>query len=406
VLSEIPRKGPAKQARSFGRLGLGLAWTVLASCSFDAETPAPYLAAPSAAGICGSTESLLPKLFDFVREHELDPLRAVIEARLLPTAERPAPDPSLRGLLDALVRLATGLGLERTLNAAEIASRNQTLQQLKPLLLLILRYVHGDVDGHPHFEAAGAGSTLFRTCDADNLLTAGEAVLRLPSQADPQVRWLAALSKDLAALIEEPSLTPFLETFRQDAQMGRPAILSLLNQIALFLTDETFDISRVKTLLESAVYPAVSNALRAKIEVLVGRLEEVTRPEVDVLRPLQRAIRCLNAQPETRAALFGLIYDLVTTPEVKLSELLATLDGLVTPERSSEVLDFVADLVKVLRQDRVAQKEILGFLAILFEEQNAKAVTPALLHAVEADLLGEVSDGIVRILGGCGRSLP
>ena len=62
--------------------------------------------------------------------------------------------------------------------------------------------------------------------------------------------------------------------------------------------------------------------------------------------------------------------------------------------------------MKVLRQDRVAQKEILGFLAILFEEQNAKAVTPALLHAVEADLLGEVSDGIVRILGGCGRSLP
>jgi hypothetical protein len=360
----------------------------LASCSFDAETPAPYLAAPTAAGICGSTETLLPKLFDFVRAQELDPLRDVIEARLLPTAERPAPVPSLRGLLDALVRLATGLGLERTLDAATIASRNQTLQQLKPLLLLLLRYVHGDVDGRPHFEAAGAGSTLFRTCDADNLLTAIEAVLRLPSQEDPKVRWLAALSKDLAALIEEPSLTPFLETFQKDAETGRPAILSLLNQIALFLTDERFDIARVKTLLESAVYPAVSNGLRAKIEVLVGRLEEVTRPEVDVLRPLQRAIRCLNAQPEARTAL------------------LATLDGLVTPERSTEVLDFVADLVKVLRQDRVAQQEILGFLAILFEVDNAKAIAPALLHAVERDLLGEISDGIVRILGGCGRSLP
>jgi len=391
--------------RGLHSVGAGLAFCLLASCSLDVETPAPYLAAPTAAGICGSTETLLPKLFDFVRAHELDPLRDIIEARLLPTAERPAPVPSLRGLLEALVRLATGLGLERTLDAATIASRNQTLQQLKPLLLLLLRYVHGDVDGRPHFEAAGAGSTLFRTCDADNLLTAIEAVLRLPSQEDPKVRWLAALSKDLAALIEEPSLTPFLETFQKDAEMGRPAILSLLNQIALFLTDEGFDIARVKTLLESAVYPAVSNTLRAKIEVLVGRLEEATRPEVEVLRPLQRAIRCLNAQPEARTALFGLIYDLLTTRELELSGLLATLDGLVTPERSSEVLDFVADLVKVLRQDRVAQQEILGFLAILFEVDNAKAVAPALLHAVEADLLGEISDGIVRILGGCGRSL-
>ncbi|MFO0724557.1 MAG: hypothetical protein U1E65_12290 [Myxococcota bacterium] len=386
------------------RLASAALIVAVAACSFDSETPAPYLASPDTVGVCGSTETLFPKLLGFVRDNKLAPLKSIIESRLIPSATTPTPDPSLRALIEAVVRLATGLGLERAVTAVEIADRNETLHQLKPLLLVILRYVTGDLDTHPHYEAAQAGSVLFRTCDADNLLTAIESVLRLPSKDDPHTRWIAALSKDLAAIIEDPTLTPFLTSFQKEGQMGRPAILALLAQLTTYFDDPTFDIQRIRTLLESAVYPAISNELRAKIEKIVDRLAEGTRPEAQILAPLQRAIHCLNTQAPERAALFGLVYDLVASPDVQLSSLLMTLDGLVSPDRASELLDFLADLIHVLREDRVAQKEILGFLSVLFEDKNAALVAPVLLEMVEDDLLGELSDGVVKILNGCGRS--
>lgn len=375
-----------------GMLGAG-------ACSFDTDRPAPYVPPPNVPGPCGDTESLFPKLLALVRDGRVEPLRRVIEARLVP--DGPSADPSLRSLLGALIQLAGGLGLERTAATATTALASQALVDLKPLVMVALRFTGGQSDGVPRWPATEAIASLVERCDAEPLLTALEGILRLRSPADGDRRWLAVFGKSVSALIQDPTLEPFLVGFEQDAQRGRPAIIALLDQIITFLADEEFGIDRVRTLLESAVYPAVSDPLRLEIERLVDLLAIATDPQSGVLAPLQGALRCLNRRVEDRHELVGFIYDLLTSDAVDLPTVLSSIDGLVSESESDRLLDFAADLVRVLRQDPEAREPLFALAVVVLRRPEVAQVWPALIDVVDAGVLGELTDGVARLLNRC-----
>lgn len=372
------------------------------ACNLDTDRPAPYAPPPARPGACGTTETLFPKLLDFLREDRFLPLREVIQSRLLPNEEEPAPDPSLRALLGALVRLVTGLGLDRAQRVVELIEAGELETKLSPLLVTVLAHLDGRLDGRTHYEAADAAALFIRRCNPDHLLTAIIELLRFESPSH-QKPWITAVLEELAPLLREPALQPFLTTFEQSAERGRPAIISLLVQIMIFVADDSFAIERVETLLESAVYPVVSVELRLRIERLVLLLEEATSRDAGILVPLQNAVRCGLMYPEQRDALLGFAYDLVASGEVGLVEVLDTTIGLVSAEGARAQLGLLADVVQVVRDDLVIRDDLRELAAILLSTPEVEKSVPVLIELLESGVAAELFDAMARLLGGCGR---
>src|SRR5262249_11313884 len=152
------------------------------------------------------------------------PLTRVIETRLAPTDENPHPDPSLRILIGDLVRLVRGLGLDRTELVVEFVRKGDFESQVGPLASTILKFMDGRLDHRKHYEAGDAAAVFLRHCDPDHLLLGTEGFLRLKSPSHHNIPWLLALMQDAEPLIADPSLRPFLDTFQEQAERGRPAI--------------------------------------------------------------------------------------------------------------------------------------------------------------------------------------
>jgi hypothetical protein len=375
---------------------------LLAGCNLDTSRDAPYAAPPGEPGPCGTTEAALPKLLAFVEGGKLEPLREVLVRRLVPNEASPAPDPSLRIVLNALVRLIAQLGLEKTQDIAAVAARSDLEREVAPLIVLLLEFVDGRLDGLDHYAAVEAAGTFVRVCDPDHLLSAVELLLRLqsPSRGRP---WIVAVLEALAPIVESPELAPFLEGFERNAERGRPAILSLLVQIMSFVAGDAFAVSRVETLLESAVYPIVGPELEAQVEELVFLLGEATAPEAGVLEPLQEAMRCGMQHGMERDELLGLAYDLIATEEIGLSTIVTATSGVLDGEGLLVELSLFADTVRVVRSDLGIRDDLRDLLVLLLEEPEAARVVPVLIDLFEAGVVAELLEVLVLVLDGCGR---
>lgn len=384
-----------------------LPWLLLfaPSCSFDTEAPAPYVAPPRAAGACGTTETLLPKLLVAVKEDELAPLRTVVERRLIPSESNPRPDPSLRTLLGAVVKLISGLGLDLTVKTASVATQSPAIKELTPLIVAALQFTAGQNGGTPHYQATDAAALFIRQCNADHLLTAAESLLRLrsPPGSGPAVGrpWLAVVGDELRGLVEDPALVPFLDTFERDAKRGRPAIVALLVQIMTFVADDNFDISRVRTLLESVVYPLVNEALRMKLERLLALLDEATGREAGIFLPLQRAVKCGMDHPPERDELLGFAFDLITDESIGLDRLLMSVEGLASDRDAEKNLVQIAEVISVLRKDVAARDDILALVALVLSRPDVELLLPMGIELLQQGVVGELFDAVTTLLGDC-----
>jgi len=382
--------------RAAGALAL-----VMIGCSADTDEPAPFTDPPIKAGACGTTESLLPKLFTFVREDRVAPLRTFIQDHLLPSEENPRPDPSLRTLLDALVKVIVNLGLSETAETAKLVASSRSLGNLEPLILTALNFTTGELDGTPHWSAMDAGAHFVRRCNADHLLTAIKSLLLLQSTSEPDRLWLSVVLDGVFELIEDPFFEPFLETFEQNTETGRPAIISIFVQVMGFLAQDDFQISRVETLLESVVYPLVNEDLRKRLQRLVDLLGEATSEEAGIFLPLQRAVRCGMDHPPERNELIGFAYDLVVSEQVGLQEVLASVEGLVSEDDTEVLLNQLANLIDGIGEDVRARDDLLELVAMLLSTPDSALLFPTLIELIERDVVSEAFDAVAEVLGGC-----
>jgi hypothetical protein len=334
-----------------------------------------------------------------VEADRFEPLRAFIEARLVPGPEGPTAGPSLRSAVRALLDLVSQLGVMRTRQVLEAVRDPEVEGALAPLALAILRIVEGQVDGVERYEVTDAASRFVRTCDPDNLLGALEALLRLESRVEPGRPWIAVVFGRLEAILADPTAVPFLESFEREAARGRPAVVGLMARVMSFLALEVDPVPRVETLLESAVYPLVSAALEAKIRALLEVLGEATTPRAGVYGPLRGAMQCGNRQPGARDVLLGFLFDLAVTAELGVR---GVLEGAAAFSSSSELeLALLADLLAAVRADVGARDELRSLLALVLEAEPAASVLPVLLELVEAGVLAELVDAAVQLLEGC-----
>lgn len=376
------------------RLATALVFIALTSCSFDTDRSAPHVQSAIAAGACGTTETLLPKLFLFLREDRFEPLRRVLEKNY--------DDNGLRTLIGAVVRLVSGLGLDRTDLVLEAANKTEVEEKLAPLLVSMLEFMDGRTDNQSRYAAADAAAVFVRRCDPDYLMTAVEGVLRLqsPSHGKP---WLTALLDESRPLLADPTLQPFLDSFERNAETGKPAVVALVVQIMIFLADDNFAIERVETLLESAVYPLVSPELRVKIEALVAMLDEATRPEAQILIPIQGAVRCGLMHTAERDAVIGFLYDLVASPELGLESILETTSALVGDDGAKNELSLLADTVAIIRDDPKVSDDLRELLATLLSVPDVELTVPVLIELIREEVAGEMLQAVAKLLGGCGR---
>jgi hypothetical protein len=373
----------------------------LGACSADTDRAAPYLAPPNQPGPCGTTATLFPKLLDFLNAGRFARLKAVIERRLVPAPGQPAPDLSVRTLLDAIVRLLQTIGLSQTANTAGLLAKEKALHDAKPLFLTALRFTAGQIDGQDRYDATTAAGTLLSSCDSDALLGVAQAVLRLESPSAHKL-WLAALSDALVPLLDDPTLKPFLDNFMQNSTKGRPAVIEFLAQIVGLLTNDGFQISQVETALQSAVYPSVSDALKAKIEALVTVIGEATTPEAGIRMPIETVARCMQAHSQERDLLLAWIYDLVTNPAVGLNNVLASARMLVTDTEAANVQTDFADFFAALRADTQSRGSLVQLVATFISKPDVADGLPVVIDLVQAGVLGELLHAVLTLLeNGC-----
>lgn len=383
--------------------GVGLITLAMMGCGVDSSAEAPYLAPTTELGVCGSTADLFPRLTAFVGRGDYEPLRRVVQDQLQPSEQNPTPDPSWRSVVSALLSLLRQLGLDEAAIVATIASDGEVEDQLSPLLSVVLEFMDGRLDGADRYDAAEAGAFFVDRCDASYLLASVEGVLRLqsPSTSKP---WVVALLDGLTPLLNNPTLRPFLTSFEEGGEAGRPAIVSVLRQIMAFLADEDFEISRVETLLESVVYPLADETLEADIKALVVLFEEVTDPNLDVYLPLQEAMRCGMRYGAPRDELLGFVYDLAVSPEVGLDKVFEAV-GVLRLDVVVSQLDLLADVVQVMRQDRAVQDELRALLILFLSRPAVEQVVPVFIGLIEDEIVTELLSAVVTLLEGCGRDV-
>lgn len=380
---------------------LALVSSTQVACSLDTDRPAPTVASPTQQGACGTTETLFPELLAFVRDDRFAPLREVVEQRFLPTEDEPNPQPSLRTIFDAALRLVTQLGLDETAYVAHLASTEQVETELGPLVVLALEYVDGRIGDRPRYEVLDAGAHFVRVCDPNHLLTAIEMLLRLESPSAGQP-WLVAVLDELAALLGEPDLERFLTSFERNAERGRPAVISLVRQVMVFVADDNFAIGRIETLLDSAVYPNVEAPLEARIRRFVELLDEATSEEAGILVPLQGSLRCGLLHPTQRDAIIAFGYDLAFDEVVGLDVLLEGAAFLSSDAVASE-LELLADVVRIVRTDLTLRDDLRETIAVLLSSPDAQRIVPVLIALIDEKIVTELLGGVVQLLGGCGR---
>lgn len=369
-----------------------------ASCRFDDDSPAPEIPT-SGRPACGDTESLFPKLFTFLAEERFVPLKRIVERRLVPSEANPNPDPSLRTVLADLVRLVRQLGLDETAAVAHLVTQGEVEAKLTPLVVAVLEFIDGRVDGQDHYAVTEAAAHFVDVCDPDDLLGAIEDVLRFqsPSRGQP---WLVAVFDELEALLGEPMLRPFLNSFEQNQETGRPAIVALVRQIMSFVADDDFSIGRVQTLLDSAVDPLVDPAFEARIDRLVALLGEATDRQLGILPSLQGALRCGLRHPTQRDELIGFLYDLAASPSLGLERVLMGLEVVALQSIQSE-LGLLADLLHVARTDLTLRDDLRRLISLFLRRPEVAEATPVLIGLLQDGVVAELLHGVLTILEDC-----
>ena len=396
LLSSVDQIHPTLQTHWMRlRIAIGLA-AVAFGCGLDTAREAPAVAAPPSDGACRSTAALIPQLLAFVEDDRLSPLRTVVERRFIPTASRPAPDPSLRTVAAAGLRVVGALGLEQTGYLAEIAASDVVELGLGPLVSRFLAFIDGRVDGRSHYDASDAAAWFVRRCDPEFLLTGLESLVRLESPS-ANAPWLVAVIEAGFALVDDPALSPLLATFEGLDGTGRPAFVALLRQIMTLVADPEFDTVRINALLESAVYPLVDAELEGKIQRLIVLLDEATAPEAGALIPIQGSLRCGLAHPAQRDVLLGLIYDVLISPPLGITE---GLDVIRRPIVADQLV-LVADSLRVVREDLDGRDDLRAAAVVLLSTPDVRTLVPMSIDLLDEGVAAELVQALATLLITC-----
>lgn len=389
--------GSSTRYRATILLAVGLTEVVgLAGCGLDTAREAPVVAGPATEGPCQGTEALIPRLLAFVEADRLRPVGAFIERRFIGTGGGPPPDPSLRGVAAAGLRVVSQLGLEDTGFLVQVAAAQEVEQGLGPWVSSFLAFIDGRIDGRSHYDASDAAAWFVARCDPDFLLTGIEQLLRLESPSEG-VPWVVAALESVARLIDDPQLAPFLTSFEGLGGQGRPAVVELLKQIMTLIADPDFDPARIETLLQSTLYPNISGPLEDVTRRLVRLLFEATAPDSGVLEPLSGSLQCGLMHPEPRDVLLSTIYDLLVAPSVGVDGLLAGIDVLRAPV-VAEQLDLLADALVIVRDDLDGRSDLRRAAVIALSTPDVQTLVPVAIDVLDEGIAAEVVNAFAHLL--------
>ncbi|MEE2904079.1 MAG: hypothetical protein VYC39_17260 [Myxococcota bacterium] len=347
---------------------------------------------------------MFPKLLSFIEQGKFEPLKSFIQRHLLISEENPQPDISTRTLFSGILKITRSLGLEKTVDLTDLVTNSEILGEQLPLLTAALDFITGKTDGKSRYETGDAAAHFIRVCDPDHLLSAIELLTSFESPSRPGEMWIDVMLKEIAVVVDNQKLDEFLDAFEQDAEKGRPAVINIIAQLMGLIRQSSFSISQVETLLDSAVYPILSDELRPNVERMVTLLEEVTAPDAGILVPLQRSIDCGMHSPAERDVIIGFLYDLLFSQDIGARDALISVAELVSIEDSKFLLGIVSDLIGSIRSDRLARDELLELFALMLQQPDVNALLPIVSELIAEEIFTELLVAIQSILGDCNRA--
>jgi len=292
---------------------------------------------------------------------------------------------------------------------------SRTLQEISD-------YSSGKLDGTVHDAIAGTLGRMARRddlCDPADMATLAEKLL---ANLTPDLA--AQISQTLLALVQDPTLRPFLLALASGGNaQGRQSVIYLAHY---FITEISAVSSgaeasqKLQAILDQLVYPAIQNdALKAHIQAVADLLARAISDQLGAFPALQRVVSCaanpaIDTDPDTgkTGEIIGAVYDLLVDPQgVDLPTALGLFQQAVALDQDGQLVRALHGLVLATASDaqaldasRAAVAEALcGPAAVCDGASFVRGMLPALAllvqHGAVQDLLTLLSD----VLDGCGK---
>ena len=431
--------------------GLGLV-AIAASCGADnVEAPAPAVSA-SDLQQCRSFDQLMPRFVKAISTGQTEGLRRVIRDHLL-VPDRPGDPPPVSDVLRAVFFTLTSFaklppepgapagqtcvppGGAATVPAVSQANplcemrramdslihQGKGVEALKlvdPLIAGVVSYVIGGFAERGRREGWGAWSQTPHYDDVAKRvgdMCAQNGVCQLSDGLD--------LVIGLTAYIETPDGKAMLD--RANAMVGNPALQPFLTNNGAQYGGEAGVVALVKVVittvmgmndpaeLDSLPIDQLPAALQPDLRALVGDMKKVLDPkrEPNVLKPLKKALNCLNVQ-DPNADLVRMIYRLALDaklPEFGLTRLAGTLKGVRETDQRGTLVHLARTLAQAIRNDEQAIDSAAAVCRTLFSTRtpsgqsrsNAELALPVVGELFSQGVAAEAICAMDTLVYGC-----
>ena len=366
-----------------GRLAAALVVCAVLVCSCGAELDSAPPDPPRSQ--CKTIDERLAPLAELAKQGKTKHIAQLITTRLDPASQK--------AFVQLVISVAYALPPSTTAHLPELLAPSG-LGALLPLVAALLETLPGDPNAQPPLPPQIAELTAFsavaQTCLTGELFVLGARTFRDPRTALAVDALLSAGEATAGQLL---NLSNLLTALQQSGAQGRKGFGVLVNNLALALSQPTFDGRPLLDTLAHLTDPAAPGAIGALHQLLtVALLGSSSADEKQAKRALGQFAKCLlRLDPDQRIA--GHVYDVLVT--IDLQKRLPK-----GPVKSAPWLLLVAYATDVLATQPAATDAWTQLLGLVLRPDVAVQALPELVQLLTSEaltgLFGLLSDLVAQ----------
>ncbi|MCA9520526.1 MAG: hypothetical protein KC609_06120 [Myxococcales bacterium] len=314
---------------------------------------------------CRPVEEYIPTFLQLIDEHKLDNLKSVLSDELTDDLQA-----ELIGVIIAAVK-ALPRGTLSKVTSDPVLSQ-PAVGKLAPLLVDILKYFTGELNGTSHYPVVGVVRNLLNNCELNPVLK-----LLLDLLED------SAFVDTLLDVLADEDVKGIVSSLDFQGKSGREGFVALARNLLVSISQPGFEITDVKVLLGQFI--DVSKPPFSTFFTLIEKLIDPTSS----LPVLQQLSACM-LENDTNQELLGFLFDLLTLPSLDIASVFSEIQQLTDNPDNKFLFDVILDILRYYSVTEDARLALARVLFVILREDVAARLLPDLIVIIESGALREL----------------
>lgn len=314
---------------------------------------------------CKPVEDYVPTFLQLIETNQLDNLKSVLSTEL--TEELQAE--LIRVLLDIVGSLPRGTITKLT---SDDTINLPALKVLGPLVLDILKYFTGALDGNSHYDTLARLGELLNDCELVPLLKLLTTLLEDP-----------AFNETLLAILSDKQVNDLLGDLQFDGQSGKAGFVALVRNLLVSVSSPGFQIDDARALLGQFL-----DVNSPPFSTFFELIEQLIEPQTNL--PILQAVSACVLKSDSDGTLLGFLFDLLTLPSLNFTTVLGEVKGLLQNQGGDSLIPVVVQLLKTLIDKDDTRFALLRILLVILREDIVARLLPDLIVIIESGALKEL----------------